>query len=596
MLEMVRRFPMALLCVWAGGAYAQGPLVATVFDTATGQALPYASVASKATGETVITNAEGVFRFASVQDDDTLVFSYLGYQRLQLPAKELRLQAAVRMVPSQTELAAVQVTGRSDSLYALVVACGRALRKTGRYGGKVYFELETRTDELPVEAIECFYNGRFHGADIEGLDLKQGRIGLLPDKGRFVVNLNTSRGFMLLHPAERNSAFPATPLQYRSPKALRRAFQLDPVSTETGLDGLYHLRFTPKDSTGAYFSGELWVDPKTAEVRSILLECDRCTRHPFQAVTPGDELQNLALRYRQTYRSWQGRTILGTVEMEYALNYHGWSGDSRMAARAVDFQQNRRMWTKGILHLYAPGADFMLPLFRYDPGQTDYRKVLAMPYDSVFWAEAPALVPTERQLEDRALFAKEGLLLGSTRMPENAGNVGRTFFESNYAVWSLRKRIALKETMSTAAYAPPVAGSTEATANQVHLVAQLYLNIDPEGAGYRTFSATVFDGFSSYCHLTGKQHTDLLLNLYFDLCEMERRSMQQALERPGLTLGDIHALHAAAQKAMDQSTGRFLKETHYGTDQRKMAQWNDKVRSALGVDNFALFGISTVQK
>ena len=42
---------------------------------------------------------------------------------------------------------------------------------------------------------------------------------------------------------------------------------------------------------------------------------------------------------------------------------------------------------------------------------------------------------------------------------------------------------------------------------------------------------------------------------------------------------------------MDQSTRRFLKETRYGTDPKKMAQWNDKVRDALGVDNFALFGV-----
>src|SRR5690606_18607097 len=112
--------------------------------------------------------------------------------------------------------------------------------------GKVYFELETHTAELPVEGIECFYNGSFNGANIEALDLKQGRIGLLLDKNRYVVNSNTSRGFMLLHPAERNSAFPATPLQYRSRKGLRRAFELTVLSITHDPDELYHVRFIPK--------------------------------------------------------------------------------------------------------------------------------------------------------------------------------------------------------------------------------------------------------------------------------------------------------------------------------------------------------------
>jgi hypothetical protein len=411
-----------------------------------------------------------------------------------------------------------------------------------------------------------------------------------------VVNLNTSRGFMMLHPAERNSAFPATPLQYRSRKELRRAFDLAVLSVTHDPGELYHVSFTPKDSGGTFFRGELWIDAATATVRTLQLECVSCTRHPFQAFMPSDELQGLALHYRQTYVTWQGRSILSTVQMEYALTYHSGQGDPRMAALAQDFPKDRRMRTKGIIHLYAPGDQFILPIFHYDAGQTDYRKVLSMPYDSVFWAEAPRLVPTDRQLEDQALFAKEGLLIGNKRRLDRTGRNGHGFFESNYAFWSPQLRIGLKGTMEGDAYTPPMANTTDVSANEIHLVAQLFLNIDRTAEGYRTFSTTVFDGFSSYCHLADKSKADLLLNLFFDLCEIERRKMQAALDVPGLSLDRIRTIHADAQKAMDQSTGRFLKETHYGADLKKMAQWNDKVRGALGVDNFALFGIPAGRK
>lgn len=580
----------------ATAAFGQAPLEARVADATSGEPLPYASVVSIRKGEGVITNEEGVFRIASVQDDDTLVFSYLGYQRLRTPVKDVRERSLIRLIPLRTELAAVQVTGRSDALYDLVIACGKHLRQIGQYGGKVYYELETRTDDGPVEGIECFYNGSFNGADIEALDLKQGRIGLLPDKNRYVVNLNTSHGFMLLHPAERNSAFPGTPLQYRSRKALRRAFDLTVVSVTHDPDELYHVRFNPKDSVGTFFQGELWIDTKTATVRSLQLDCDSCARHPFQAFLPSDELRGMALHYRQTYIPWQGRSILNTVEMEYALTYHSGSGDPRMAAMEQDFPVDRRMRTKCIIHLYAPGEQFILPLFHYDAGQTDYHKVLSMPYDSAFWAEAPRLVPTDRQLHDQALFAKEGLLIGNNRRLDRTGKDGRGFFESNYAFWSPKVRIGLKGTMESKAYAPPVAGRAYATNYWVFLVAQLYLNIDRTDTGYRTFSATVFDGFSSYCHLDDKHDADLLLNLFFDLCEMERRRMQAALDQPGLSLEKIKAIHAEAIETMERSTSLFLKETHYGTDLLKMALWNEKVRDALGVDNFAHFGIATEQE
>ena len=586
--------PLSLLLATAVSG--QTPLEVRVVDGATLSPLPYASVVSERTGEGVITNEDGVFRMVSVDDADTLIFSYVGYQRLRSAVAAIRQRSEVRLTPSRTELSAVQIVGRSDALYDLVIACGRYLRQIGQYGGKVYFELETRTADHTVEGIECFYNGSFNGADIEALDLKQGRIGLLPDKNRYVVNLNTSRGFMLLHPAERNSAFPATPLQYRSRKALRRAYELTVLSITHDPDELYHLRFTPKDSDGTFFHGELWIDTGTGTVRSLQLDSDSCTRHPFQALMASDELRGLALHYRQTYVPWQGRSILSTIEMEYALTYHSGQGDPRMAALAEDFPKDRRMRTKGIIHLYAPGEQFILPFFHYDAGQTDYRKVLSMPYDSTFWAGAPRLVPTDRQLQDQALFAKEGRLLGNNRSLDRTRKVGRGFFESNYAFWSPTLRIGLKGTMERSEYSSPLAGGADVSANEVHLVVQLFLNIDSTDVGYRTFSASVFDGFSSYCNLADKRNADLLLNLFFDLCEIERRRMQAALEQPGLSLARIRAIHAEAQKAMDRTTDRFLKETHYGMDQRKMAQWNDQVRDELGVDNFALLGVSPEQE
>ncbi len=595
-MRFLRKIHGPLSLLLAAAVSGQTPLEVRVVDGATLSPLPYASVVLERTGEGVITNENGVFRMVAVDDADTLICSYLGYQRLRTAVAAIRQRSEVRLIPSRTELSALQVVGRSDALYDLVIASGKHLRQIGQYGGKVYFELETRTADHTVEGIECFYNGSFNGADIEALDLKQGRIGLLPDKNRYVVNLNTSRGFMLLHPADRNNAFPATPLQYRSRKALRRAYELTVLSITHDPDELYHVRCTPKVSDGTFFQGELWIDAGTATVRSLQLDCDSCTPHPFQALMANDELRGLALHYRQTYVPWEGRSILSTIELEYALTYHSGQGDPRMAALAEDVPKDRRMRTKGIIHLYAPGEQFILPFFHSDAEQTDYRKVLSMPYDSTFWAVAPRLVPTERQLQDQALFAKEGLLLGNSRSLDRTGKDGRGFFESNYAFWSPTLRIGLKGIMESSAYSPPLAGGADVSANEVHLVAKLFLNIDSTEVGYRTFSATVFDGFSSYCHLADKRNADLLLNLFFDLCEIERRRMQAALHQPGISLGRIRTIHAEAQKAMDRTTGRLLKETHYGMDQRKMAQWNEQVRDELGVDNFALFGVSTEQK
>ncbi|HNO04244.1 MAG TPA: carboxypeptidase-like regulatory domain-containing protein [Flavobacteriales bacterium] len=577
---------MLLPLVGIGQATLQG----RVMDARTQEPLPYASVVTSKNGQGVITNEEGIFRITAVAEEDTLVFSYLGYRSVSMSAMQVRSLRDVRLQPSTTELAAVQVVGRNDALYELVIACGKQLRHGGRYEGKTYYQLETRTLDLPVEGVECFYNGRYNGADIEALDLKQGRIGLLPVHGRYMVNLNTSRAFMLLHPAERNSAFPATPLQYRSRKALHKAFDLTVVATIHAPQELVQVSFTPKDTSGAFFSGKLWIESATATVRSMELVCDRCTRHPFLPMGPGDELRDLSIHYHQTFSTWEGRPVVNTVALEYSYTYHTGSASARLAERDPAFRNDWKFRTKSILHLYAPGEKFILPLFRYDAGQMDYRKVLSMPYDSVFWTNAPSLVRTDRQQRDETLFAQEGLLLGTREMdPMDTGRSG--FFESNYAFWSADKRIRLKNMLDSAAAAPrpATAESATATADQLNLVVQLYLNVDRTPEGYRSFSATVFDGFNSWCHLPDKQRSDVLLNIYFDLCEVERRRMQVALEAPGLSLDRIRAIHAEAETAMERNTSAFLKDTHYGADQQAMKHWNDLVRRELGVDNFKIF-------
>lgn len=568
------------------GVAGQTPVEARVVDAGTNGPLPYASVVSGASGAGVITNEEGVFRI-SVPDGDSLSISYVGYRPQRLPVAEVRRTGEVRLVAAVAQLPAVEVVGAADSLYDLVLACGRNLRQAKRYHGKVLYELDTRTEAGPVEAIECFYNGRFNGGDIEGLELKQGRIGLLPDHGRYVANLNTSRGFMLLHPAEGNGAFPASPLQYRSRKALRKAYRL--AVDASGEGRAYRIRFTPKDTGGAYFRGELWADAATRTVQGLLLECDHCLHHPFQPLGPGDALKDVQISYRQTYMAGQSRPMLNAIALQYALTYVSGPDAPIMAAREAGFQRERRLWSKGVLHLFGPGERFVPPLFQYDAEQTDYRKVLSMPYDTAFWAGAPTLVPTAQQRRDQALFAKDGLLLHGGQLQAPDGRAV-TFFESNYAFWSPDKRVRLNPRDDGTTESQPHSGFAKVVADQIHLDVQLYLNMDSLPGGVRTFSATVFDGFRSTCRLGEEHHPVLLLNLYFDLCEMERRKMAGALAREGLTVDQAKAIQAEAVRSMDQATARFLRETHYGTDMKVMARWNSQVRDALGVDNFVLFG------
>ncbi|HEY0977511.1 MAG TPA: carboxypeptidase-like regulatory domain-containing protein [Flavobacteriales bacterium] len=580
---MSRRSVTLVLSFTVLAAHAQQGIEGRLLDAGNRAPLPYASIVVKGAPAGTVTNAEGRFRIVA-QEHDTLLFSYLGFRPKALTGADVLHGPDILLEPATTQLAELDVVGRSTAEHRLLIRAAKILERTRPYTSKVYYELGTHAKEYPVEAIECFYNATIHGADIEALDLKNGRIAVAPEEGRYVMNLNTSKGFMLLHPTDRSSAFPGTPLQYRSVKALREHYDITLVSIVGSDPPLHRIRFEPRIADGSHFSGTAWVEPKEAIIHRLELRCDTCNRHPFLPYDPQGTLSDVAIRYALEWSGDAGSWSMDRIELDYALTFRDRPDDPRMALRSG--LGDRRMRTRGVMHFFDHDRPFILPVFHYDTEQMDYRKILALPFDSVFWREAPLLLPTEQQQRDLDLFARHGMLTGRKALDPNS----RTgFFESNMACWSADRRITLKNTRQTPYTAPM--RSAVADIERVHLVAQLFLNIDETPEGHRTFTSTVFDGFRSYHDLPEQPFTPVLLNLFFDLCEGERRKLQIALEEPGLSLPRIRALHAAAVRNMERTTDLFLRETHLGTDERALQRWNDRVQREVGIDNLRMFGL-----
>ena len=169
-----------------------------------------------------------------------------------------------------------------------------------------------------------------------------------------------------------------------------------------------------------------------------------------------------------------------------------------------------------------------------------------------------------------------------------------SFFESNCAWWSADKRISLKSLPAPEEVARPASFRSQGAAapiTQVNLEAQLYLDMDTTDSALRTFSATVLDGFRSYYRLPEEVHTDAFINIFFDLCEMERRKMANRLSEPGLTGPRALTIHGQAVAEMQRTTQQYMKEVKMGADRAALQRWNAVVKEALGIDNMAMFGL-----
>ncbi|MBL7986083.1 MAG: hypothetical protein JNM91_13845, partial [Flavobacteriales bacterium] len=455
---------------------------------------------------------------------------------------------------------------------------GKQLGRNAPGRSRAYFELSSTLNERPVEVLECFYNAQLNGPRLVDLRLKQGRIGIAAADDRFFVSLGTTKAISLFDPSADNPHFPVSALAMRSFKKLRQRFRVELLSAGEGPEGVDHLRLTPRDTSTAAFTQDLWLEHSTDRVRAISSSCEDCGRHPFRALWSDHTIQRVDLRIRQTLDTRNTPPVLEHVELDYALAYRNTERDEQVRTHAV-------------IHCFDPGGAFILPFFTYDHAQDDYRKITFQPYDSSFWATAPTLVRTPQQEEALAFLARTGVLTGSTAPAEIRT---QRFFESNYAWWSPTKRISLRAlAQDSASSATPDIRTKGLSApiSQVDLKAQLYLDVDTSDGRARCFSATVFDGFNSYYHLEPEPTTPAVINLFFDLCEVQRRALDEALQVPGLTVDDIRRRHAEATSTMERTTYRFLSEVRLGKDRPALERWNAQVKEALGIDNLVLFGL-----
>jgi hypothetical protein len=116
----------------------------------------------------------------------------------------------------------------------------------------------------------------------------------------------------------------------------------------------------------------------------------------------------------------------------------------------------------------------------------------------------------------------------------------------------------------------------------VHLRTHLYLDLDTTGGTLHHRTLAVLDAQASWYLHPWEPWASAYCTLFLDLCEIERRALEERLNEPGMTLSRARQLHKEHTQRMKDEQKRFLM-----TVERQLIQlrsWNVRVREALGVD------------
>lgn len=582
---MLRNFIILyLFIIFNSILFAQNKVVGVVKDFNTNAGIPYCPVVVKNNQKVnTITNEDGAFMLEA-SDSDTLQIKYIGYKSKLISVLNLRKTSTIYLIPKDQVLTEVVVRADNDYLYKMMDNCRKVLMKSKTSESKVYFLLDTKIDGKQVELLESYYNGKFTSSRINDLTFKNGRAGMALYKNDtynhgYFVNINTSKAIAFLSLLTPNELFPSTPLQFNISKLKKNYIIKSGISYG---DSLICLEFSPKYIDANLFRGRLYMDKETYFIKKITLMIDTISQHPFETLHNNATIQNLSMEISKTFITKQNQNYLQNVDFSFSINYkkkfYGPLDTTIYSFTAV---------TKAMMYFYDYNNLFYAPFIKYSDDFDDYMKIGNLSYNSLFWSSQGGLVYSDNIRKAFNEIKKKGYLINySTTFNTDS----TTFFVSSYLPWSTEKRLSLaqnklqKDTATKYSY-----GSQPFLSALYNIEAQIFLDVNKKGDSLMHFSVTVFDVFQTFYNLPEDKQTNCFINIYFDLCEIERRKMEQILNSKNYAFTQIDSIYKVSVQHLAKTKSLYMKDVFLGKNKEALGKWNAIVFKELNIDNFLIF-------
>jgi hypothetical protein len=549
-----------------------------IVNKATHEPILYANIYNQTTGKGTVSNVEGYFRIAVSGLSDTISVSFIGFRQQIIELTGGQDFYVISLEESPQLLAEATVTPEDDAyLYDLVAMCKR--QSPGRrVEAKAYYELKSFKDEDQIELVEGYYNIELDGYELADLQLKAGRIALRPYQDRFFVSLESSRAILLLKLLGNNEYFPGNPLQM-SKKPLKKNFyfSLEKTYLNDQADSIYILDYFPRDTSGRYFQGRMWINITKKHLEKITLNCGAALRHPFLPLFPQDRIVSVSFSITKSFTPYQEQSVFKHVDFVYRIGYNSRSGLAE--------EQHYTIETSAVLYAYNHGHAFSLPWFGFaDPAIGEYLKINAMPYNDFFWKNNDEYRLNDSLPTNELFFSGHASLTNQGLFSSNSFTK-KGFFQYPFIRWS-EERIAIRET-------PPkqLADNKPAkfVADQYNLAMKIFVDINTYQDSTHVLTATVLDPYESFYHLPIDSHALCFLNIFFDLCELERRRLERLLQAAGGDTAQMAVVCQAFFESFEVGKKQYLKAVNRGANEKELLKYNTQVREQLGIDNASLF-------
>lgn len=566
-----------------------------VLNLESNEPIPYVKIYNKSTKNGTISNSDGYFRLQIQSAEDTVIATQIGYKKTIFNLRSDQKFYTLYLTENIQELGEVIARPKDNSyLFDLINKCKKNAANS-RIEAKAYYELKSFTDSAQVELVEGFYNIGIHGYNIEDLELKAGRLALRPYHNRVFVSRESSRAITMLQLSNSNSYFPSSPFDLDKKEAKKRFFlSLDHKYLDEFNDSIYILDYKPKNASGYSFEGKIWLNITDFTIGKVTLNCSNCKVHPFLALTL-DSISNVSLAITKSFTSVDGKAVFNHIDFSYAVDYISYDDLNRASFYTYSVSTN------AVVYAYDFKQTFLLPKFSFQQNVDDYRKLNAFPYNSFFWDTHDEYSTNDAENTNELFYSDPESITNMTLfVPKNLTNITpdslvqytggnkygrRGVFEHPYIHWS-GNRILLREMVADSTTAERLG---DIKSRQYNLDVKIFSDFNQYNDSSNILTATIIDPYTTYYYLPMDVYANCFINMYFDLCEIERRKLEKDLTIAHIGAEQYEAIYKRFNLALEKRQDLFLKEVDRGTNRRAMERWNTLIKEQLGIDNIALF-------
>lgn len=563
--------------MWSSWTFGQHSFAikAVIVDSILGETIPFATIYNSSQQTGTLSDFNGAFILDQVQPNDTITFSLIGYEKAVMLANPKAVYDTIYLNPETQLIDEVVVFANNPFLYELL-AQARKTQKPKKERSKAYFELESFHADKQLELFQGYYNGTFEGYNVTDLEMKNGRFALAPLSKRIFASTESSKALCMHNMMQANTFFPKSPFEFNKQKLIKHyKLSLHAKYINEAKRSVYVIQFEPRKEKEAYFSGKVWIDSLSNAILKTELTISNAQVHPFSAIWSTHTLDTVNLEITKTYDLEKSGSRLNTIYFNYDLVYKSLQ-DSAL-----------HISTRAVLYAYNYNEVFLLPFFEFpNTSNADYRRIQLLPDNKLFW-----ICSDEFKLENNA--AKNAFIQNEATI--NAHDLFRTdtifkknFFENPYVTWN-GNRILIKGLTADSSNYYDARGTIHKERYQFKV--QLFVDVNQVCDSVQIVSKTIFDPNESFYHFETTKESQVFLNIYFDLIEIERRKLAVALEQVKTDPERIKGVYSNAVNRADQLSDVYFKEVQRGANKEALLKWNNYVLQELHIDNIKLFAL-----